>query len=1336
MESNITNEDDSNKKPLNIVLLGDESSEKEKLMSKFILLNSPQFQDNEIKIEKDKEEDVSIFQNIIHTVELHGEKLRMKFWDNPSSDEFLSPSIKIAQGILLFYSIKNRNSYKKIQEDLSKIIELGRFDIPIIVIGNHKTSPERQVTYEEAKTWADNYGLRFYETSLENDGSIKEILQDIGEQLLFQECILSANNSVIINDNDKENNKDDTLNLEENLNIDSLIENKSKESAKKEKNKEMRNSVSYINKDDKLEKNSHKKEKSLNKQLSKSNLNKFNSSSNFKKIKPKLKIRTDNFSKEEKENHLIKNYSHVFNTINNTNIDNNNNNNNYTTNNKIINSSASKISNFLKYSKINIIKKAKNLFKKNNPPINPTKTNRIFHSKTLSTTSLNISSSDSNAHSYLKKTTLTKNREKEIKEKKIKIEQEYQTLSAQKEREGLELKKRKILENKEKYLKKIKEDKIIQKEQVKKKKEEEIKNAKNNYDKLKQENEITSQEKKIEKEKDKLNKIAIKQTEKEKLNKRVEEINKQREKEIENMKNKKLKEKIKEENEEKIRSSIIKTKSKKLKEKVKEEEKKETNEEKRASINKTKSKKLKEKTNLNSSYNFKSKSENLNDSSKNKKDINKSNKDKEKDNNQGNINEKEKELKDKIASVIIEKEKDNNEIIKAKEELKNNFIKNRNNEDIYRCLKCNLIPKIIFNESSQEIEIFCEHSNINNSHHNIVSYQNFQTKNLENSLYENTFCYFCNKSLNKMQPNDMIYFCPKCHLFFCSNDENIHIKQKHQNEIDIKNNYKLILENRNKKRKASVELNLNKKHNSSIINSARKLSLKNKSELKKTENKPNEIKETFKKEFTKIPIYLLDTFCIYHEQKYTAYCHNCQKNICNICKDKEHKEHLFQNFEYIFNDEELNTKKLELKIIKENLSKINEYFLALIEAIKCRFEKLLKAKQKEIEIKEKIIKDYENTKYNYNSILNIKNLNLNNKQNFISSNNNMNWIQRINIIFEYLNSPLISENNNIFSDLNNNIKYNIDNLYLNNENIKSVIKLKNNDIALINNKSQLKIFDINKFDNEKIELKLFKEENGINSITQLSTGELVCCGYEKIKQINLDLYDEKSSIETIIKEKNNNFLSLIELKKNFLISSDASKNIKLWNKNKFNLYQCLNMISDNDIEINKLFKINKESFIGYSFNDKKIIKFFALKNNDIEKQNEIDNIRLINLNNFLIILESNYLLLNYEDNLEFGIMIINLDKFEILKKITNIIPLYCINNNEKEKILTINENGFIQKWKFSKGENKLYECEKVKIISNTSINKKIFDFLEISDNIILFQYKNRITKYYKNRIFS
>ena len=59
----------------------------------------------------------------------------MKLWDNTSREEFLLPSTKIAEGILLFYSVKNKKSFEKVKQNLSKIIELGRFDIPIIVIG-------------------------------------------------------------------------------------------------------------------------------------------------------------------------------------------------------------------------------------------------------------------------------------------------------------------------------------------------------------------------------------------------------------------------------------------------------------------------------------------------------------------------------------------------------------------------------------------------------------------------------------------------------------------------------------------------------------------------------------------------------------------------------------------------------------------------------------------------------------------------------------------------------------------------------------------------------------------------------------------------------------------------------------------------------------------------------------------------------------------------------------------------------------------------------------------------------------------------------------------------
>ena len=215
---------------------------------------------------------------------MHGEKIKMKLWDNPAREEFLSPSIKIAQGILLFYSIKNKESFLKIKENLSKIIELGKFDIPIVIIGNHSDTNDREVSFEEAKSFSDNYGLRFYETSNDNNITIKQILQDMGEQLLFQECINTANNSKI-----EDNLEDDNLNLDENLNIGELIKNKNKESENKtNSNKEIENSkknlIPSFSEGNIFNSNQSIKKIKSNKQISKFSLFN-NSSSNLKKKK-------------------------------------------------------------------------------------------------------------------------------------------------------------------------------------------------------------------------------------------------------------------------------------------------------------------------------------------------------------------------------------------------------------------------------------------------------------------------------------------------------------------------------------------------------------------------------------------------------------------------------------------------------------------------------------------------------------------------------------------------------------------------------------------------------------------------------------------------------------------------------------------------------------------------------------------------------------------------------------------------------------------------------------------------------------------------------------------
>ena len=1346
MQENKPKEEEENKKPLNIVLLGESCSEKEKLIKKYLLSNSPQSTDIDIKKEEEKEEDKSILQNIIYSVEMNGEKIKMKIWDNPSREEFLSPSIKIAQGILLFYSIKNHSSFEKIKEDLSKIIQMGKFDIPIVVIGNHCDSTFREVSYEEAKSFADSYALRFYETSIDNGGTIKQILQDIGEQLLFKECINTANNSKILdNENDILNSDENItdINLEfddlnDNLNIGELIKSKNKPNYKSAKSsKESNNSLNNTNKNDKTNSltDSNIKKMKSSKQVSNFTLHISNSTTNVKKGKKPINLKNKNSG--SKNGSLILN---------------------------------EKKSGFGNFSYFNL---NKNSSKKKLNSIS------LMNSvnKTSINSSLNSSASSKNIHSYLKKTAITKHREKETKEKKIKLEKEFQSIDAQKEREGLELKKKKIIEDKQIFIKKIKEDKIKQKEKEKNKKEEEIKKAKNKYEKIKKEKEEIDREIKIEKEKEQKNKLINKQNEKEKINKMKEKLNKEREKEIENLKIKKEKEKEREKEREKEKEKLKEEKGKEIekdREKYKEEkllkekEQEEKNKQLQLKIKTNKEKKLSKKESLDINNN---KLENNSVLLKSKSSLRLQ---KEKI-NKNVIKEKEEEIEeeiDKKEEMENEKELELINKIAKKEEIKNKYIKNPN---IYRCLKCNLIPKININEYNQEIEIYCDKFYYDNLHHNIVNYKTFQLKNLNNSIKDTILCNYCNKSLNQLENQNMLFYCPICKLYCCVDDEINHKNHKHQNDIELKNKYKSIFELNNRinknlnlanaslNRRGSIKINSNiNLNNISNFRSTRRLSLKNNAlrnkiytkikdikEIKNTENTKDNIKDNKENENSKnlettekFPIYLMDTYCFIHDEVFNCYCHDCHKNICNICQNKEHEKHLIEKFDDILlNDEELNKKKMELNNVKDNLLKINDYFMALIEAIKVRFEKLYKAKQKEIEIKEKIIFDYETIKYNYNCIQNIKNLNINNKQSYINSTNNTDWFNRLNLIFEYLNSSIISSNNDLFNSINN-LSNNVKLFDYKNEKIKNIINLSNDDFCISNTNGELKIFGYEDEFKEKLNIKVFDDGYGINNIMKLDNGIIGCCGYEKIKFVDLDLYNESYSINKIIEEKNNNFYSLISFNTKHFISSGSSKKLQLW-KNLQNKYIKNNIyvneqIKDNE-EINMLYKICPYSFICCSYTNKKILKYDVKKNYEIKYISKLENISVVKGDNSILNLPKykNILLICYKNDIkDYGIKIVDYNKLEIISDFKNINPFCYINIFDNENIISINKKGIIQKWKYVENDKKLYECDKINepFINekNLTHNKKLKSIISMNNsNGFVFQYKNEIACIYK-----
>ena len=79
-------------------------------------------------------------------------------------------------------------------------------------------------------------------------------------------------------------------------------------------------------------------------------------------------------------------------------------------------------------------------------------------------------------------------------------------------------------------------------------------------------------------------------------------------------------------------------------------------------------------------------------------------------------------------------------------------------------------------------------------------------------------------------------------------------------------------------------------------------------------------------------MYLYDSCYFEHGKVYNNYCHDCFKNICNICEEKEHQNHKIEKFNDIMIEEEIlvNIKKSLENNINE-LNNINNYFNKLIE---------------------------------------------------------------------------------------------------------------------------------------------------------------------------------------------------------------------------------------------------------------------------------------------------------------------------------------------------------------------------------------------------------------------
>ena len=137
--------------------------------------------------------------------------VKAQIWDTAGQERYRSVTkayYKGAKGALLVYDITRRNTFDNVDNWLIDLKTNGDKDILIILIGNKSDLVEnREVSVEDAKSKAEQYGIAFLETSAKSGDNINKAFNELIEQ------VYNANISMLQENEEVEENNENGINL-------------------------------------------------------------------------------------------------------------------------------------------------------------------------------------------------------------------------------------------------------------------------------------------------------------------------------------------------------------------------------------------------------------------------------------------------------------------------------------------------------------------------------------------------------------------------------------------------------------------------------------------------------------------------------------------------------------------------------------------------------------------------------------------------------------------------------------------------------------------------------------------------------------------------------------------------------------------------------------------------------------------------------------------------------------------------------------------------------------------------------------------------------------------
>ena len=177
------------RKDIRITILGDSAVGKTALISRFLTQN---FEEHYLTtIGKDKLEKKVVMKD--------GNEIKLIIWDTAGQERFHSiatSTIKGSHGIILTFDLTKRSSFNSLESWLNDIKENSN-EVPVVIFGNKCDLFENyEVENEEAKKFAKEHNLQYFETSAKQNVNVQEGFNSIAE-IAYEKY--SGNNSLDLN---------------------------------------------------------------------------------------------------------------------------------------------------------------------------------------------------------------------------------------------------------------------------------------------------------------------------------------------------------------------------------------------------------------------------------------------------------------------------------------------------------------------------------------------------------------------------------------------------------------------------------------------------------------------------------------------------------------------------------------------------------------------------------------------------------------------------------------------------------------------------------------------------------------------------------------------------------------------------------------------------------------------------------------------------------------------------------------------------------------------------------------------------------------------------------